>query len=489
MVLFSSVIVSFSTVYFSRDLFMLFSFPISTQKLFISKTIDVMLQSSWMMVLTMIPFLIAFAQVKNVNIDFFIGVIFLIIPFLFISTVIGVIISLLILYLFPSSKVRDIILVLTIIIGSIGYVLLRFLEPEKLANPDVFFDTMEYLAYLNAPVAKILPSWWITDALNSILIKKNSILLLNTIYLVSGAVLSVCLLIILSKKLYYQCWTAVQTNSNVRKKVSQIKINSSMFTNNIFYSLLIKDIKTFFRDTKQWSQILLVVALVIVYIFSIYKLPVRIAGNKEFTLFYLNDFIGFINIAGAGFILSALALRFAFPQISLERGNLWFLLFLPTDIKIVFMEKLCLACLLIIPSGLILVIITNSLLKVSTPIFFISTLTIIIISIGLTILAVGFGALYPKFSVENIAQIETSYGGLLFMLSAFVYIGLILVIESRPVQIFIYQKYVGKNYVDIVSLTGYNIIEFILINTIVIFVPIWYGIKSIRKYELREWII
>jgi len=168
MVLFSSVIVSFSTVYFSRDLFMLFSFPISTQKLFISKTIDVMLQSSWMMVLTMIPFLIAFAQVKNVNIDFFIGVIFLIIPFLFISTVIGVIISLLILYLFPSSKVRDIILVLTIIIGSIGYVLLRFLEPEKLANPDVFFDTMEYLAYLNAPVAKILPSWWITDALNSI---------------------------------------------------------------------------------------------------------------------------------------------------------------------------------------------------------------------------------------------------------------------------------------------------------------------------------
>jgi ABC-2 type transport system permease protein len=53
-------------------------------------------------------------------------------------------------------------------------------------------------------------------------------------------------------------------------------------------------------------------------------------------------------------------------------------------------------------------------------------------------LALGFGALYPKFNTENAAQIPTSFGGLVLMMASVALIGLVIVAEARPVY-----QYVG----------------------------------------------
>jgi ABC-2 type transport system permease protein len=55
-------------------------------------------------------------------------------------------------------------------------------------------------------------------------------------------------------------------------------------------------------------------------------------------------------------------------------------------------------------------------------------------------LALGFGALFPKFNTENAAQIPTSFGGLVLMMTCVVLIGLVIVVEARPVY-----QYVGAN--------------------------------------------
>jgi len=48
-------------------------------------------------------------------------------------------------------------------------------------------------------------------------------------------------------------------------------------------------------------------------------------------------------------------------------------------------------------------------------------------------LALGFGTLFPQFETENAAQIPTSFGGLLFMMSSIAVIGGIVILEARPV--------------------------------------------------------
>ena len=485
MVIFSSIINAFSTIFFSDDLNFLLLTPIKLYKIFLIKTFETLIQSSWMIILSAIPFFVAFASVRNVSFNFFIVLSVLIIPFLFIATSIGVLFCLMLMYLFPSCKTRDIILSVIVIVGSVFYVIVRIIEPEKLSDPDVFLSTMEYLAYLNMPVATYLPSWWLTDSINSILVKDYGLFFKNLLLLFGISFICFILIIFLSDKLFYSGWINTQINIRKKKTLKFDFLKCRIFNKEIG-SLLYKDIITLFRDNKQWTHILFVIALIIVYIFSVYKLPLSLKSGIGFDLQYLSDFIGFLNISGTGFILSALSLRFVFPQISLERQNLWFLLSIPVKIKKIFYEKFFISWSVIFLLGMILIFITNKFLNVSRVFFCFSIISMIFISTVITSLALGSGCIYPKLRVENIAQIETSWGGIVYAVCVFVYIGIITAIEAGPVNMLIkYNTGIIKSF-DYFSFTIF-IIEFFLINITVIFYSVYYGIKSLKNFEFMEW--
>ena len=57
----------------------------------------------------------------------------------------------------------------------------------------------------------------------------------------------------------------------------------------------------------------------------------------------------------------------------------------------------------------------------------------VLLTLAISSLALGLGALYPKFDTENAAQIPTGFGGLVFMMSAIVLLGVVIVIEAVPV--------------------------------------------------------
>ncbi|MFN3966703.1 MAG: putative ABC transporter permease subunit [Endomicrobiia bacterium] len=480
MVIFSSIIISFSTIFFSDELKLLLTLPVHPYQVFLTKTFDTMIQSSWMMIVTIIPFLMAFAKVKNAGIEFFAIFSLFSIPFLFISVTAGILITSGIMLFFPSSRARDIVLFLAIIIGSVGYVGFRFLEPEKLANPDRFYDAMHYIAYLNAPITRILPSWWFTESLNGILTKNADVVLKNSFLFLLAGGLCLLILVIFSEKFYYRILTNLRLG-RAKKKWHELSAFSQFNSKINFIS---KDIKIFFRDPKQWSQVLLVIALVIVYLFSIYRLPKSFA-ETNYPVFYICNFLVLFNIGAGGFILSALALRFVYPQISLEKGTLWFFLSIPESIEKLFIKKFFPSLVLIILIGLVIGMASNILLNVSSyKIFIFSSVVIIVISFGLVCLASGFGTIYPRFDTENIAQIETSFGGILYMLSALAYIGLTLAIIYKPFILLIKHE-MGLN-IYIKDLVWY-FIDFLVLNLVAIFLPIYFGLKSLKNFELREW--
>jgi ABC-2 type transport system permease protein len=84
-------------------------------------------------------------------------------------------------------------------------------------------------------------------------------------------------------------------------------------------SLLLKDVKTFVRDTTQWSQLLLLLALVVVYLYNFSVLP----SNFTFATFYLQNLFSFLNLGLAGFVLAAVAVRFVFTSVSGEGQAFW----------------------------------------------------------------------------------------------------------------------------------------------------------------------
>ena len=85
--------------------------------------------------------------------------------------------------------------------------------------------------------------------------------------------------------------------------------------------LVLKELRLFFRDTTQWSQLILLAVLVVVYVFNIKYLPLRGEGIT----FFLVNVVPFLNLVLAGFVLASIAARFIFPGVSLEGRTLWLL--------------------------------------------------------------------------------------------------------------------------------------------------------------------
>jgi ABC-2 type transport system permease protein len=84
--------------------------------------------------------------------------------------------------------------------------------------------------------------------------------------------------------------------------------------------LVLKELRVFFRDSTQWSQLILLAVLVVVYVVNIRYLPLTGDGMT----FFIVNIIPFLNLALSGFVLASIAAR-SFPAVSLE-GRTWWLL-------------------------------------------------------------------------------------------------------------------------------------------------------------------
>jgi ABC-2 type transport system permease protein len=93
--------------------------------------------------------------------------------------------------------------------------------------------------------------------------------------------------------------------------------------------------------------------------------------------------------------------------------------------------------------ALLIIGVTNYLLQVSPFMFAVSVVTIALMTLALAGLALGFGTIFPQFETENAAQIPTSFGGLLFMMTSIAVIGGVVVLEARPVYSYLRARAFG----------------------------------------------
>jgi len=477
MLVFSNVITSFSTVYFSSDLPFLLSTPLPFRSIFGIKFLETLIYSSWMVVLAFCPFLLAYGKTYSSKVPFYLQVILVLIPFLVLAAGAGIIFSLILMHFFPARKTRDILLVLAIFSGGGLYLLFRMLQPEKLVKPEAMGSVLNYLAMIRAPSSKFLPSSWITlgvayathgDFLGYI--QYFSILVSVAI-----GVLLICLF--LANRIYYSNWLSAQEGAGQSLRKDRIgKVIRFLFkgSSRQIRALLEKDTKLFFRDTGQWSQLLLLGALVIVYLFNIYKLPLD--------TIYLKSLVSFLNIGLAGFVLAALALRFVYPAVSVEGSSFWIIQCSPLSVGRFLKEKFWISFFPLLILAGFLVLVSNLFLKADVFMTLLSLVSVEVMVAGLTSLALGMGAIYPKFHVENISQIESSLGGILFMIYALFYVGVIIALEALPVRSYFQYSFGFKDsfYWPAIAIV---IVAFVIFNMVAIWLPLHLGKKALLIYE------
>ncbi|HET9425022.1 MAG TPA: hypothetical protein VFO55_06585 [Gemmatimonadaceae bacterium] len=428
--LLSNVITALSSFFLARDLDLLVSGPVDWLNLYLAKLSETLLHSSWMVVLMSVPMFAAFGVVYEGGPWFPLVVLGAFLPFVLIPTVVGSAITLILVNVFPARRTRDILSVIAVLTAAGIVLLFRLVRPERLARPEGFRSLVDFVTVLRTPTSPFLPSEWVQRTVMGWLTHQSEALPPYLLWSTAAALIVIGALI---HRAYYAKGfsKAQESGQQIAKPGAMGSIMSRAL--GIFgvtrRELLLKEIRLFFRDTTQWSQLILLAVLVVVYVFNIKYLPLR---GADVTFFIVNV-VPFLNLVLAGFVLASIAARFIFPSVSLEGRTLWLLRSSPLRVRELLWAKFWIGTLPLLILALAIVTLTNALLEVSAFMFFVSVFTITLMTFGLAGLAMGFGTLFPQFETENAAQIPTSFGGLLYMMASVALIAGVVIAEARPI--------------------------------------------------------
>lgn len=430
---FSNIVTSLSNLYLAEDLYLLVSSPLSLDRVFLARCLGAGLQSGWMVLLFALPIFLAAGIIFDSPMWYYPWIVFIMAVFLLLPAALGSLITTLLVKAFPARKTQDVLIIVSIGLVVVMYFLVRFLRPEQLFNPDLFRGFTEFFATLRAPDSPLIPSVWATEALWSGLTGRlDGHTALMTGYGLAAGFAGLALAAWAADFWYLDAFSKAQEGRHAR-------FTAAASTNRLLRALvasarpvrqliIVKDVKTFFRDTTQWTQLLLLLALVVVYLFNFKVLPLERYGLNA----YHRALIAYVNLVLAGFVLSAVCVRFVLPAVSTEGRAFWILKAAPVRMREVVMAKFWMLLAPIIAVGQALVVISNHFLGTHRFLMYYFSGLMLLISIIVCALAVGLGALMPAFHERNIAKMATGASSIIYMVSAMAIIILLTVLAYWP---------------------------------------------------------
>ncbi len=426
--LLSNVIAALSSYFLARDLPAIRTTPVDGLSLYLARLTETLVSSSWMVVLLLVPALAAYGRAYGAGPGFAFVAIAGVVPFLVIPAAVGSALTLLLVRIFPARRSRDILAVIGLGSAALLILVLRVLRPERLVDPESYRNLIDFLEALRGPSSTWLPSQWTADVLIRALEGTSDPLSWLLLWTTAAGVTTLGAM--LHQRLYAVCFTRAQEGDENRLTrtagwrglewlLAPLGIRRR--------ELILKDVRAFFRDPTQWSQLIILAVLVVVYVYNMRALPLRtgtaISG-------YLTTLVLFLNLALTGFVLAAIAARFVFPAFSLEGRTLWLLRSSPVSASEILASKFWTGAIPLTGMALILTVMTNLVLGVPHALFLLSLGSILCMSLAFTAQALAWGVFYPQFESENAAQIPTSIGGLLFMLGALGSLGFVVVAQG-----------------------------------------------------------
>jgi ABC-2 type transport system permease protein len=482
---FSNIIASLSTFYLSGELDILLSAPVRIDHIYRAKFIETLVDSSWMTLIYGLPVFIAYGAVFRTSAAYYLGLLLTVIPFLIIPAGIGIMVTMLLVSAFPARRAKDIIVLLGLLFFMVLYILFRIMKPESLVDPDTFPSLIQYLTAMRAPVSPLLPSAWATEILSPLLRRTPGDALFYLLMLWSTALACIVIGEWVCEKIYYSGWSRSQEGK--KAAISRSRAADGFFRlvtlpfRGKMRAIVLKDVKLFFRDTSQWSQLFLLFALMVVYIYSFKLLPLERAAMPSF---FLQNLISFLNLGMVGFVTSAVAVRFVFPAVSLEGAAFWIIRSAPLSLGDFLWAKFWSSALPLLALAELLIVLSNSLLKVTPFMMALGIVTVFLMTFGITALGVGLGAVFPRFKHENVAQIPTGFGGIVYMLLTMLFIGSVVTLEAWPV----YKIFTAQTMGSRITPAGWVTIAMsfsavVIVNGAALFIPMKIGLKRLQEQE------
>ena len=442
--LFSNLIAAFSSFLLAEDLAFLRTRPIPAYALFGARFVETSLYSAWMVVLFGLAMFLAAGQVFDASWDYYLWLLIVLVPYVLIPTSLAVIAVMLLANLFPVQRSRETLVIIGAFLFVGVVVTMRSLAPSELFNPHGFGTTMEFFASLQTPGRYWLPSSWAIElvfpALSGVRYRGIDWIQLSCLYssalglyFAAGWVTRA-----LGDRAYTRAQEGAHTEVDKGSRPDQASKGGIAAVRRwaarqgegpfkVGLEIARKDALIFTRDTVQWSQVLMIVAIIVIYLVNF-----RYIGFIERGGIFGPIGVYFLNIGLGAFLVAALSVRVVFPAVSLEGRAFWLIKRAPISLPVYLRAKWLghTPHMLFLAVGLTLA----SNWMIGTPLWLVlkSALLIAWLVVTLTGLGIGLGAVFPRFHVDNATKIAMGLGGILFMLLAIFLTLLTIVLDAYP---------------------------------------------------------
>jgi ABC-2 type transport system permease protein len=431
----SNIITSFSTYYLSEDLEFLIATPTPTYALFTSRFIETLAESSWMVLIFGFPVFLAYGAVFQTSVSFYLLSFAGFFCILAMITALAVVVVETLVKTFPVRRLRDLFVFVGILIFIGIYLLFRMIRPEDFLNPEGFASMMDYLSMMSESSSPWLPTTWLQQCLRPYITGYGfQDIPFYFALLVLGAASAFRLAGHNHEAVHFFGYSKAMESKGARLSKSRtIQVFARIlerYLDGATSRLVIKETLLMARDWGRLSQLLLLLALILVYLYNFSVLP---SLDSPEATFFLKNTIAFVNIGLAGFVLSSLGVRFVFPAMSSEGRAFWILKGSPISLQRILWVKFWFYLAPMLLLGLFLVIATNRLLGLGFLISVVSTVTIAFLTVGITSLSLGMGVVYADMKEADPNRVFSGIGGLLTMIYSALAVAVVILLEAFPV--------------------------------------------------------
>jgi ABC-2 type transport system permease protein len=437
---FSAIVTALSTFFLSEDLRLLFAAPVAIHRLFYSRLAKTVAQASWMVVVFMVPVLLGVGVARCAGFVYYASALLVTVPFVLIPVCAGCVVTLLLVNIFPARRARDVLMLMGLLFAAALVLTLRMLRPERLLSVQSLPDITGFFSTLQSPVTPLLPSFWAGECLFTALQGRLDALHFGALW--TTALASVVLARAAFEHLYFTGFSKAQEARKAR--FTRLLVLEALIRRSplggVPRNLLVKDLKVFLRDTTQWSQLLLILALVLVYLYNFRVLDL---DRIPYMSAVVRNAYAFVNLGMAAFVLSAVAVRFVFPAVSAEGPAFWLIRAAPVSMRAFLWSKFWTGLVPVLVLAEALTILSNEFLKTSFFLKVLGAAAVFFMSFALVGLAAGMGAEHPRFSAENLTQVAGSPGGVSFMILAVLFILLEIGLLAWPTSFYLWSFYNG----------------------------------------------
>jgi ABC-2 type transport system permease protein len=501
MLVFSSGIILYTGLYKSPETDHLLTLPARPERVVLYKFQEAVFFSSWGFFLLASPIMIAYGIVAGAPSYYYMLLLPLIVSFVYIPSGIGALCCLFIIHKLPELR--------RIIVGTVAIAVIAMVVPpiwrtinspqSKLFGTEWFQDTLHRFRFTEQ---EWLPSTWLTNGLLEAA-RPPAVVLADKVadLPIIQSVLYLALLV--SNALFFHVltvWAAKHwfriSYANLACRPARRKQVGGTLSDRIFsflllpfpvplQLLLIKDWRLLRRDPVQWSQFLIFFGLL-----GLYFLNVDRFNNPHSDIGYVTwiNMVSFLNLAVVGLILSTFTTRFIYPMISLEGHCFWIVGLLPIDRDTIIWSKFWFASLgSWIPCSL-LVLLSDLMLHVPMLVIAVHQLTCVLLCLGLSSIAVGFGAMMPNFHETSPSKIAAGFGGTLNLVLSALYIMVVVILTALPCHFYLltgngplFSPFGNPEYLKIWLVVGTG--AAVIVGAVATIVPLRRGLRAFRKLE------